>query len=379
MNQKFLIVALTLLCAFGLVIHPVRAAADNGATPTVVTNPGAAAIPESTMPPQYNEDIKPEWGAKYQFKVDGDFTKASGLPTYEWMPVGAPPRAIVIGVHGLTLHGRRYRVLARVLAVSGVGFIAMDMRGFGRCKFDPEKKFSTAQDDKTKISHHLSYDDIAKLVTAVRQQYPGQPLIVLGESLGCTYALRLAAEHKDLVDGIVLSAPAVMVNPDMYIGHGNVRQGVAALIKPSHTVQLNAFIRNLVSERPDVVNEMLDDPHILKALPLLNLIATDEFVGHTAGWGKKVHPHLPVLIFQGSSDGCVSPKHVIDLTNAMPSDDQTIAWRGHYGHLQLETIYIRASILDSLINWLYNHSSDMQPRLKKAEQSIDELGGKLSN
>jgi hypothetical protein len=35
--------------------------------------------------------------------------------------------------------------------------------------------------------------------------------------------------------------------------------------------------------------------------------------------------------------------------------------------------------LDSLINWLYNHSSDMQPRLKKAEESIDALGGKLSN
>src|SRR4029077_6838578 len=140
----------------------------------------------------------------------------------------------VVGVHGLTLHGRRYRVLARVFANANVGFISMDMRGFGRCKFDPKKQFSTATDDRTRVNHEKSYEEIVALVRAARNKYPGQRLVVLGESLGCTYAVRLAAEHKDLVDGIVLSAPAVKLNPKMYIGHGSVARAAKAVVVPGH-------------------------------------------------------------------------------------------------------------------------------------------------
>jgi alpha-beta hydrolase superfamily lysophospholipase len=199
----------------------------------------------------------------------------------------------------------------------------------------------------------------------------------MGESLGCTFALRLASEHPSLVDGIVLSAPAVKVNPKMYIGHGNLRQGAKALVKPSHMVGLNSFMRNLVSPRPDVVSEMLDDPFILKELNLGALISTDEFVAKTLEWGKGVNKHLPILIFQGSIDNCVSAKHVIDLTNIMPSDDQTLAWRGSYGHLQLETVFVRSSILNGLVGWMYDHSVEIQPRLQKAQDTITNVGGRI--
>jgi alpha-beta hydrolase superfamily lysophospholipase len=268
-------------------------------------------------------------------------------------------------------------VLGRALASNGFALISMDQRGFGRCKFDPDKQFSTVDDDRTKVNHHKSYDELVKLVTAVRQHYPGQRLIVMGESLGCTFAVRLAAEHKDLVDGLVLSAPAVKLNPKMYLGHGNLAQGAEALVKPSHLVSLNSFMRNLVSPRPEVVNEMLDDPFILKALNLGALISTDEFVAKTAEWGKGVDQHLPILIFQGSIDNCVSAKHVTDLTNAMPSDDQTIAWRGSYGHLQLETVFVRASILNALVTWMYDHSVEIQPKIQKAQDTINAVGGRL--
>ncbi|MBX9694194.1 MAG: hypothetical protein K2Z81_17555, partial [Cyanobacteria bacterium] len=97
----------------------------------------------------------------------------------------------------------------------------------------------------------------------------------------------------------------------------------------------------------------------------------------TAEWGKGVGPHLPVLIVQGSTDSCVSAKHVTDLTNAMPSDDQTLSWRGNYGHLQLETMFLRPSILNALTTWLFDHGVDAQAKLKKVQESINDLGGKL--
>src|SRR5579883_3189234 len=88
---------------------------------------------ESTMPETFKEQINPALAGRYTYTENGDYTKAVGLPTYEWMPTDGPPKAIVLGIHGLTLHGRRYRVLARALAVNGIGFVAMDMRGFGSC------------------------------------------------------------------------------------------------------------------------------------------------------------------------------------------------------------------------------------------------------
>jgi len=293
------------------------------------------------------------------------------------MPTSGPPKVIVVGVHGLTLHARRYRVLARVMAAANIGFIAMDMRGFGRCKFDPHKQFSTPTDDRTRVNHEKSYQEIAALLKAVKQKFPEQKVVVLGESLGCTFAVRLAAEHKDLVNGIILSAPAVKLNPKMYIGHGNVARAAKAVVVPGHNVNLNAFMKNLVSPRKPVVDEMLDDPFILKSLPLSALISTDDFVGKTTDWGKGVGHKLPLLIIQGSIDNCVSAKHVTDLMNHMPSDDQTLAWRGNYGHLQLETIFVRASVLDAIANWLYTHSVEMKPRLQNAQQNIDGMGGKL--
>ena len=103
-------------------------------------------------------------------------------------------------------------------------------------------------------------------------------MIALGESLGCTFAVRLAAEHPELVDAVLLSAPAVRINPDMYAGHGQIIKGLEAVIKPSHEIKMSGFFADLVSKRPEVQNEMIDDPLIRKELSIGELLNTDEFV-----------------------------------------------------------------------------------------------------
>src|SRR4051794_16863116 len=100
---------------------------------TVSLFPLASRAGEVTIPNQLNESVKPELATKYTYIEDGEYTKALNLPTYEWLPTDGKPKAIIFGIHGLTLHGRRYRVLARTMAVNGYGFVALDMRGFGRC------------------------------------------------------------------------------------------------------------------------------------------------------------------------------------------------------------------------------------------------------
>jgi len=117
------------------------------------------------------------------------------------------------------------------------------------------------------------------------------------------------------------------------------------------------------------------DPMVLQELPLKALMSTDKFVAKTTHWGKTTDKHLPVLIIQGSRDGCVSPKHVTELMNSMPSDDQNLAWRGSFGHLQLETAHMRAPVIDAVGSWMLNHGVANQLKLKELQQTTADLGG----
>jgi len=334
---------------------------------------------EITIPSQLPDKITAEAAANIVYTQDGEFTKTLNIPTYQWMPKDEKElKAVVIGIHGLTLHGRRFRIVARTLAQYDIGFVAMDMRGFGRCRFDDENRFSTKTDNKAKINHEKSFQDIVALTKLVNAKYPNVPIIAMGESLGCTFCVRLAAENKNLIEGIALSAPAVRVNAKMYASPGELAQvAKGLLLTKTGTISLNTFINKLVSTRQEVIDEMMEDPLILKKIQLTDLLATDVFVDKTIKYGKLVDPKLAVLILQGSADGCVAPKAVTDLMAVIPSSDQTLRWLGKVGHLQLETSYVRSTVIDALGDWLNDHSSDALSENKKLEKCIVDVGGIL--
>ncbi len=337
----------------------------------------SSSAAEMTIPAQMSDTVAPDILAKFTYEEDTDLTKACGLPTYEWMPKSKDPEAVILGIHGLTLHGRRYRVLARTMALSGIGFIATDMRGFGRCHYDDDNKFSTPTDNRHKVSHHKSYDELVLLTQAIRAKYPGKPVVLLGESLGCTFCVKIAGEHNDLVDGIVLSAPAIKVNAKMYLSPSDIKAGLASLVNKNHKVKLHGFLTKLVCPRKEVVDELLSDPMMVTELGLGDLIATDEFVEKTTKLGKLLAPHLPILIIQGSIYGCVAPVHVTDFMMAVPSDDQTLCWRGKQGHLQLETSFVRATSIDALGDWIEDHSPSGKDRVAILKKSVEDVGGRL--
>lgn len=332
---------------------------------------------ESTMPPTYVEQMNPEVARLYTYVENPDFVaSASPLPTYAWMPSSGHIKAIMFGIHGLTLHGRRYRVLARTMAVNDIAFVSADMRGFGANKFEADGK-EKPKGELSHVDHEKSYQDLAKIAAAIKAKYPNVPLIVLGESLGCTFCVRLAGEHPEMINGVVLSAPAVRVNPKMYASAHDIEAGLKALVGNHHLVDLHNFFTDLVSPRPEVVKEMIDDPFIVKALSFHDLISTDLFVDKTIEWSKTTASNLPLLVIQGSNDSCVMAKHLTDMMMHMKSNDMRISWKGTYGHLQLETMFLRANVLDSVVMWLQDHSVDSRAKLEKMEQSIADLGGTL--
>jgi acylglycerol lipase len=293
------------------------------------------------------------WTGKFTFDKADELRKIVGLPVYRWAPDGQAPRGIILAVHGLTLHAQSYDVLARGFAAGGFVFVAPDMRGYGECNLP------SAPEDTKKIDNERSYQDIVKLLKALNDQY-GQdvPIAMLGESLGTSFAVRTAAEHHDLVDAIIVAAPTAKVNPWMFFAPQTIGEGLKALFMPKHEMSYKVFFNKLVSNDPEIIEELQADPLNLKQISLPALLETSRFVGKTNKWARSVARDTPVLVLQGSKDRAMVPRAVVSLTKSIHSTDQTIRWISGYGHLLLETDYLGPPALDAITSFIDDHDRD---------------------
>lgn len=128
-------------------------------------------------------------------------TDGENLALHEW-PLGerATRRGTVLLVHGLGEHMGRYAALAEQLNTWGFAVRGYDQYGHGRS--------SGARGDLTHEQRLLV--DLADIIDATRMRMaPGEPLVLLGHSLGGLVAARLVSMQVRPVDGLVLSSPAL--------------------------------------------------------------------------------------------------------------------------------------------------------------------------
>ncbi len=64
--------------------------------------------------------------------------------------------------------------------------------------------------------------------------------------------------------------------------------------------------------------------------------------------------------------------------NNMQSDDQTLAWRGNFGHLQLETRNMRVATINAIADWLAEHGPDRLLKQEHVRQDVADLGGTVT-
>jgi alpha-beta hydrolase superfamily lysophospholipase len=109
-----------------------------------------------------------------------------------------PAYALVIA-HGYGEHIGRYEHVASALGGQGAAVYGLDHVGHGRS--DGERALVTDFD--------LVVEDLHRLTEHVRDEHPGLPLVLLGHSMGGLIAIRYAQLHRDMLAGLVLSAPLI--------------------------------------------------------------------------------------------------------------------------------------------------------------------------
>ena len=136
----------------------------------------------------------------------------------------------------------------------------------------------------------------------------------------------------------------------------------------------SAFVRNLVSNDPNIVQEMLNDPLCRKKMTIAELLKVEAFVRKTITYAGKIAPDQPILILQGSADRCMVPQAVTKLSSSIHSADQTVRWLHAHGHILLETSYLRPATVEAIDGWMREHEPTHVAQEMELKKEIEELG-----
>jgi alpha-beta hydrolase superfamily lysophospholipase len=121
-----------------------------------------------------------------------------------WDPAG-PPHAAVQLTHGMGEHVQRYDALARALTGHGLVVYGQDHRGHGATARSEEELGQLGPDGWTQL-----VDDVDLLVSRIRDEQPGLPLVLVAHSMGSFAAQQYLLDHSDRVDAVVLTGTTAL-------------------------------------------------------------------------------------------------------------------------------------------------------------------------
>ncbi len=217
----------------------------------------------------------------------GEWATINGERWYARMAPGTDPMLPpIVMVHGLIVSGAYFRPVAEI-ADPRYTIAIPDLPGAGRTE-------SNARWTVERWSYHLAgWMDAHGLRNA----------IVVGNSLGCQVATRLAVTRPDLVRSLVLIAPTL--DPSIHSAAQVIGRGIRDIPheRPSiWSVWIPSFFRTGVIQSVHQLRTMFDDDQIAR-LPDVR---------------------QPALVIGGERDPIVSPAWVRDMAERMPRGESII-------------------------------------------------------
>lgn len=221
-------------------------------------------------------------------RQEGYFAAAAGRELFEraWLPDA--PRAAALLVHGLAEHSGRYEHVGSWLAARGIAVHAFDHQGHGRspgvrCHV---RRFSDLLED-TKVA-----------LTRARDAHPGQPLFVIGHSMGGLVTASLASEPGCDATGFAITG-AALVSPAAPSPPLRIALRLLRWIVPRLSID-NGLDPDALSTDPDVGRKYVEDPLVPRRITVA--LAHELFTQMRRVAGRGADVQRPVLALHGEDD-----------------------------------------------------------------------------
>mmetsp|Transcript_44550 Transcript_44550/g.96867 ORF Transcript_44550/g.96867 Transcript_44550/m.96867 type:complete len:351 (-) Transcript_44550:47-1099(-) len=245
-----------------------------------------------------------------------------GLYIYwkRWDPAGES-KGVVLIVHGMGEYIGRYEHVAKALNAAGMTVFALDHQGHGRSEGDRcyAKRLADFVDDILQFAREV-----------VKPAMPEEKKpFILGHSMGGLLCVMAALKSPHFWHGVVLSAPALMVDPSIATPLNCwLAKQLSQWLPKLQVDKLGGErgVRNRAGSRqyqldPLIYNEGLKARMGSEMLDSMDLVA--ELRGSFA---------LPFLIQQGTNDPIVQPKGAGRFHAAASSHDKTLIMYDNFSH-----------------------------------------------
>jgi alpha-beta hydrolase superfamily lysophospholipase len=280
-----------------------------------------------------------------------DGTKLAG---YRWAAhEGRPTEGVVVLVHGMGEHLRRYDHVADALTSHGFVVYGHDHRGHGA---------SLAADDEPgqlgPSGWSALVDDLNLVIAMAKSDHPGLPVAMVAHSMGSFAAQQFLLDHGTHVDAVAFTGTAALdlLEPALDLSADLDLSAFNAPFQPART----DF--DWLSRDELVVDAYLADPLCgfgIDATSAKEMFAGARRLADPAQVARMPH-YLPVYVAVGSNDpvnaGLTLLWALVDRYRAAGLGDVTVRVYDDGRHEILNEIN-RAEVIDDLLQWLQRVSA----------------------
>lgn len=283
--------------------------------------------------------------ADVRYQDQGIEAIETNLPVYYWRETARRPKGVVLLLHGIVERAGSLNCLAQQLVADGFVVYGLDERGHGWWHFH-QKKGDPGYNCDFKGTVH----DVDKLLSVLRKEHPGLPLILIGESVGAAVAWRAAIDEPKAVDGIIVAGTGCTA------AHAKMSWVLGDLLRNfwrwNHQVDIVRYQLKYGTDDLPTFEENLKDPEQRKTLTLREIIGADRFLGKNRKFARRLDPQIAVLVIQGADDRVLSPKSAKKVFDAANTSEKQIVVVPGCGHVLLGMNKLKPLVCDSIITFL---------------------------
>ncbi|WP_081906199.1 alpha/beta hydrolase [Methylobacter tundripaludum] len=242
-------------------------------------------------------------------RLDSNYFIASDnakLPVRTWFPDNHPVKAVIIALHGFNDYSNFFNRPGNYLKDFGIASYAYDQRGFGNA---PERGYWSITNVSTR--------DLTEITQLVRNQHPGVPLYLLGESMGAAEIIvAMTRDNPPSVDGVILSAPAVWAWESIP-WYQRTGLWLANQICPWLTLT-GASLHLVPSDNIKMLRELSRDPLVLKKSRIDTIYGLADLMNHAFEQANQMAKLT--LVLYGERDEIVPERSVYRMLKTLPSN-----------------------------------------------------------
>ena len=282
----------------------------------------------------------------------------SRLRGYRWAgPAGEPVRGVVVLVHGMGEHLRRYDHVAEALTSAGFVVYGHDHRGHGASLSDTDQP------------GHLGHggwpalvDDLNLAVSRAKSDHPGLPVVIVAHSMGSFATQQFLLDRGADVDAVALTGTAALdlLEPALDLSADLELSAFNAAFQPART----DF--DWLSRDESVVDAYIADPWCgfgIDAESVKGMFTGARRLADPAEL-ERIPSDLPVYIAVGSKDPVNGDLALlwplVDRYRAAGLTDVTVRVYEDGQH-EVFNETNRADVIDDLLRWLERVSKPPQP------------------